>query len=98
LGYKISLLWIDTQGYEGFVIKGALQEIQRERFPICLEFWPFGLERSGCLQLLIELMSLHYQGFYDLHEQVEVFRPIGDLRSFVAQYAGEFRHTDLLFL
>ncbi|MCR9196362.1 MAG: FkbM family methyltransferase [Hyphomonas sp.] len=39
-------LWIDTQGYEGAVLSGASALIE-SRVPICFEFWPYGLQRSG---------------------------------------------------
>ena len=45
-----SLLWIDTQGYEGHVLAGAAGIMGRppaERPAIVCEFWPYGLERAG---------------------------------------------------
>jgi FkbM family methyltransferase len=95
---RIAFLWIDTQGYEGFVLKGAVNLIEAQRFPICLEFWPYGLNRAGCFDLAIEVLTRHYQGFYDLHDPVESWRPISELKSTADRYVGEYRHTDLLIL
>lgn len=48
----IGLVWIDTQGHEGQVLAG-MRGIRAElRAPIVLEFWPYGLERSGNFELL----------------------------------------------
>lgn len=45
-----SLMWIDTQGYEGHVLAGAGGIMGRppaERPAVVCEFWPYGLERAG---------------------------------------------------
>jgi FkbM family methyltransferase len=43
---KPYLIWIDVQGYEGYVFKGA-QELLREGIPTVSEIWPYGIRRSG---------------------------------------------------
>jgi FkbM family methyltransferase len=41
-----SLMWIDVQGYEGFVFKGAMP-ILRNGLPTVSEVWPYGILRAG---------------------------------------------------
>ena len=43
-----TLAWIDTQGSEGNILKGATKTICREshRFAV-IEFWPYGLQRTS---------------------------------------------------
>jgi hypothetical protein len=48
-------LWIDVQGYEGFVLDGG-RETLRYNPPLVMEFWPYALERSGCIELLKEII------------------------------------------
>lgn len=41
-----SLLWIDVQGYEGFVFRGA-QRFLSAGIPTVSEIWPYGILRAG---------------------------------------------------
>ena len=41
-----TLIWIDTQGFEGHVLDGARDTILR-RVPLCIEFGPYWLSRSN---------------------------------------------------
>jgi FkbM family methyltransferase len=55
---KVDLVKIDVQGYEGHVLRGMRQTIQRSGGLILLtEFWPFGLRSAGTSpeDLLMEL-------------------------------------------
>lgn len=49
------LLWIDTQGHEGHVLASA-HSLRTMRCPVVLEFWPYGLERSGGYSMLREAL------------------------------------------
>jgi len=68
----IKLLWMDIQGHEGRFIKGAKNFIkQHPEVPMAIEFWPYGIERSGMqkdefLNMLKELYKTFYiLGHYD---------------------------------
>lgn len=41
-----TLIWMDTQGFEGFILAGAARALAT-RVPIVAEFWPYGMNRSG---------------------------------------------------
>jgi len=61
-----SLIWMDAQGYEGIILKGAKQSIEKQ-IPMVLEFTPFFIEKNGsydCFKLL-----LCYSVVYDLNEE-----------------------------
>lgn len=61
-----TLIWSDTQGFEGYVLAGA-QNALKSHTPLVLEFWPYGMKRSGCYKLLKQsLLAAGYQCFYDL--------------------------------
>lgn len=63
---KNVFLWIDVQGYEGFVLDGG-RETLRYNPPLVIEFWPYALERSGCFELLKEIIiKANYKNCYDL--------------------------------
>ena len=85
---KNTLIWMDTQGYEGYVLAGARSWLDA-RTPLVVEFWPHGMERVNSFELMKTALT-NYTGFYDL-ENPSRFRPIGDLDDlYVEQHkAGE---------
>ena len=53
-----TLMWIDTQGHEGHVLEGACGIFSREDRPfVVLEFWPYGLDRSGGRERLFRFLG-----------------------------------------
>jgi FkbM family methyltransferase len=61
------LVWMDTQGYEGFILQGA-QNIIRAQVPMVVEFWPEGMKRMRSYSALREAM-LNYGDYYDLSDE-----------------------------
>jgi FkbM family methyltransferase len=43
---RIGLVWIDVQGYEGHLFRGARRTLAGGS-PVLTEFWPYGIQRSG---------------------------------------------------
>jgi len=43
---RVGLVWVDIQGHEGRLFRGA-QETLRHGTPVITEFWPYGIRRSG---------------------------------------------------
>ena len=65
-------IWIDTQGYEGYVLSGASFALDN-LVPICMEFWPYGLKRSNCYDLLMKILEKsNYKIMVDLRKPSEV--------------------------
>jgi FkbM family methyltransferase len=46
---QIALIWVDVQGYEGYVFMGAKNLISTN-VPLVAEIWPYGIRRSGMMQ------------------------------------------------
>jgi FkbM family methyltransferase len=61
----VGMVWMDTQGHEGHVLRGARSLLASE-IPVVIEFWPYGLERAGTLASLVELIASHYPWIADL--------------------------------
>ena len=60
------LLFIDAQGYEGHILAGAKNLIDA-CVPISTEFWPYGLKRSGGLEMFYEVLATSgYSSMRDL--------------------------------
>jgi hypothetical protein len=89
------LIWVDVQGYEGYVLAGATQWLAAG-VPVCTEFWPYGLKRSGSFDMLKVAVG-GYRGFYDL-DNVDKLRPIGDLDALYHAVGEDGSWTDVLFV
>ena len=46
---SIALIWIDVQGYEGYVFRGA-KGLLAKGIPVVAEIWPYGIKRAGMTQ------------------------------------------------
>ena len=97
------LIWMDIQGHEGIVLKGAKQSIEKQ-IPMVLEFTPFFIEKNGsydCFKLL-----LCYSVVYDLNEENPTpirFNEIVLKNLFDKYYEHPLKYpnvffTDLLFI
>lgn len=82
---QIKYLWIDTEGYEGYVVDGARQILKRGKIPMYLEFCVDRLKRSGSYELLLNVLSEVYDRFLVVYpndrsgEKVSDIKPIKEL-------------------
>ena len=91
------LVWIDVQGYEGEVLAGA-KELIEKRPSLVIEFWPYGLNRAGGIEKLLSAVS-KYGAFYDLaleHPKSVPTEVLMDL--YLRNKADDFFTMDLLFI
>lgn len=51
---EVDLVWMDTQGYEAYVLAGATC---LAAIPVMTEYWPYGLRRVGALERFHELIA-----------------------------------------
>ena len=64
---KETLLWMDVQGYEGFVLEGGMNILSKKP-PLVIEFWPYGLDKFNSYNLLKKnLIKLNYTNCYNLN-------------------------------
>jgi len=55
---KESLIWMDTQGHEGHILRGGKILTSGDSGPFLVtEFWPYGLNRSGGVDLYFESLA-----------------------------------------
>lgn len=94
------LLWMDTQGYEGFVLSGAQQFLAR-RAPLVLEFWPYGMKRNGSFEVLAKtLCDAPHQVFIDLSDANSKKRQLDpeNLQTLFSELDNQDDATDILVL
>lgn len=93
---RTGIVWVDVQGHDGHVLAGA-RTLRDTGIPVVVEFWPYGLERSGGVEQLEGIVEHDYRWFVDLRASTPERRPgagIGSLRESIrAPY-----FTDLLLL
>jgi len=90
-----TLVWVDVQGFEGHVLSGA-NRILKNKIPIVIEFWPYGLNRSGGFEML-KLSLSEYKGFYDLRSPNN-FYDISELDFYYEKIGVDGDFIDLLVL
>ena len=94
-----TLLWMDTQGFEGHALAGGTQTLQHKP-PLVMKFWPCGLSRSGGMKRLRHALQMAgYTSFCDLNEPSDEFRPfsVEVLDVLAAQLgSGDGQHDLLL--
>ncbi len=93
-----SLIFMDAQGHEGFILRGAKQNIKK-KIPIVLEFTPRWIKENGSYDYFKLLLC--YSVVYDLSEikptPVEFNEVI--LKNLFEKYIqSENLYTDLLFV
>jgi lipopolysaccharide transport system ATP-binding protein len=59
LDWSKSIVWMDTQGHEGFIFSGASRFFAGKCAPkfLVVEFWPYGIERSSGHSMYFEFLS-----------------------------------------
>jgi FkbM family methyltransferase len=94
---SVGLLWIDAQGHEGQIVAGA-KSLMAKPVPLVIEFWPYGLRRSGGLEELVNAISSTYSRLLDLgKDPPEAPRPAADITLLADEYRG-VAPTDLLLI
>ncbi|MGD0796514.1 MAG: FkbM family methyltransferase [Acidobacteriaceae bacterium] len=94
---EISLVWVDTQGFEGFVLQGA-KEILGAGVPFHMEIWPHALRRAGSSEVLLSLLEANFTRFYDTASgAAELSQPIAEVRGLFARLGEtDSGQTDIL--
>ena len=89
---KIKYIWIDTEGFEPFVIGGARNILRKRAIPLYMEFNPYLWNQQGLLQTMVDYLRESGYTDYILIQQYmegkrEVF-PLDTLMAFkdVSQY------------
>lgn len=44
---NVAMVWMDIQGHEGKFLQGARDFLSSQKIPVVMEFWPYGILRSG---------------------------------------------------
>jgi FkbM family methyltransferase len=103
---RLGLIWIDTEGHEGHVLKGAATLLERG-VPVVMEVDPAYFEERGDADFVRALTTEHYTHFVDIRRRKEAdgsprleVKRVSSLAEYAAQFDGGDRaaHTDVLLL
>jgi FkbM family methyltransferase len=73
---QAGLVWVDIQGHEGHLLRGA-RSLIRQGVPIVSEFWPYAIERSGMsIQEYTSLVTSNFSRYVHLLKDRHESRPI----------------------
>jgi FkbM family methyltransferase len=95
---RVQLVWIDTQGHEALLLKGA-QKLLATQIPIVIEYWPYALKRSQSLDLLHELVIGGYTHFLDTNDEANPRAKLAvtqEITKLPKTYAGANDATNLI--
>jgi FkbM family methyltransferase len=94
---RTSLLWMEAQGYEAPILRGAARAVQR-RVPVLVEFCPYLLQRTGGLEGLRDVIG-SYQRLFDVSRPEAGALPAtaATLDSLRARLGEAGAYTDVLF-
>ncbi len=95
----LAVIWIDVQGHEGFVFRGA-PDIFRKDIPVVSEICPYGIARSGMTgEEFCEILQGIWRECYVRHNGKFIRIPIQNFREFydaLGEHTGNF--TDVILL
>jgi hypothetical protein len=97
---QTKLIWMDTQGYEGFVRQGGSGLLQA-RIPLVSGFWPYGMHRANSYEAFRDCIA-QYRGFVDLNAGDISYCPLQPMNNLDEQFqkldTGNEAYTDDLIV
>jgi len=91
-----SLLWIDVEGHEGFVFKGA-KDVLSKNIPCVMELCPYMIRRSGMeIEEYISIIQKYWNEFWIIREFKIVNYPTSVLRNFINEFEEEGSYQNII--
>jgi FkbM family methyltransferase len=98
LAESISIIWIDVQGFEGFVFMGAKDILTRD-IPVMCEIWPYGIRRSGMShEQFFEIVESIWSRYCVMRRGRYVIYPISMFKSFFDELGNEDDFDNVIFI
>lgn len=94
---RVSLVWIDVQGYEGYVFRGAANLLS-EGVPVVSEIWPYGIQRAGMsLESYCQIAASIWTKFWTERHGRFTQHPIAELPDYVAKFGRSSKHENVVY-
>lgn len=98
---NISLIWIDIQGFEPYVFKGAKELFKNSQkiIPVVSEFWPYGMQRAGISkEEFINIVSEIFSHFLVLRKNRFIKYDIKYIELFYDEVNFEDNYDTVIYL
>lgn len=93
----LALIWMDVQGHEGNVLRGA-RRILSTGVPVVAEFWPYGIARSGLSRdEFLDLTRQVFSSYWALRNGRFEGHPIAALDRLFDELRGPNDFENLIF-
>jgi len=80
--HEISMVWMDIQGHEGKFLQGAERFLANHKIPVVMEFWPYGILRSGTTKTeFLESLDKLFTHFYIVDNEFTELQDISNVES-----------------
>lgn len=94
----IALIWVDVQGYEGYVFMGA-GNLLSKGIPVVTEIWPYGLRRAGMSQeQFCGIAKSVWTHYWVMRRGRFVRYPINMLDIFFDELGYDGNHENVIFI
>ena len=93
----VAVIWIDVQGYEGYVFQGAKEALARG-IPVVSEVWPYGIARAGMtMDGFHAVVADLWRSFRVKRADGFVRAPIADFRAFLDELGPGGDYANVIF-
>lgn len=93
----IRLIWIDVQGFEGYVFLGA-KELISTGIPVVSEIWPYGIKRAGMSQgTFCNIVGENWSAYWVKRRGKFVKYPINMIDIFFDELGCDGDHDNVIF-
>ena len=90
------LLWIDVEGHEAHVFKGAPQLLDKN-IPCVMEMCPYMIKRSGmCLEEYIAIIQKYWNEFWIIRDYKIVNYPTSVLSNFINEFEDDGSYQNII--
>jgi FkbM family methyltransferase len=91
-----NLLWIDVEGHEGFIFKGA-SNLLKTNLPCIMELCPYMIQRTGMDQkTYTEIIQNHWDQFWILRDYKIVNYPTSVIGNFMQEIDGNGSYSNII--
>jgi FkbM family methyltransferase len=95
---QTSLIWMDVQGYEGYVFKGG-RDILSKGIPVVSEIWPYGIARAGMTrQEFCEIAATIWSSYWVRRRNKFIKYPISVLDTLFEELGGDGQYENVIFI
>lgn len=93
----IAVIWIDVQGYEGYVFAGA-KEVLKRGVPVVSEVWPYGIVRAGMtLDSFDAIVTSCWSSYWIKRRGRFVRNPIVAFRALLDELGSDGDYENVIF-